>query len=207
MARASAKHESSSAYHHGDLPAALLRAVAEIIEEHGVGAVSLREAARRAGVSHGAPAHHFKHKAGLLSAFAADGFCKLDAKMREAEQTTVTADASALLKAQGKAYIAFAIENRASFEVMFRPEMLDLESQELHEASTPPFARLLDACAACQAQGHAAHLPLESLATTAWSLVHGLATLWINQHLQLSFPELKLETLTNDAISLLVDGL
>ena len=58
------------AYHHGDLPAALLEAVESAVLEHGPGSVSLRDIARRAGVSHGAPAHHFGNKAGLLTAFA-----------------------------------------------------------------------------------------------------------------------------------------
>ncbi len=62
------------AYHHGDLRRALLAAALEAIEESGPAALSLRDLARRAGVSHAAPAHHFGDKAGLLTALAAEGF-------------------------------------------------------------------------------------------------------------------------------------
>ena len=72
----------SDNYHHGDLQNALLQAVGEIIEEKGVGAVSLREAARRAGVSHSAPAHHFGDKIGMLTAFARKGFEEFGSRQR-----------------------------------------------------------------------------------------------------------------------------
>ena len=78
-------------YHHGDLPAALLDAVAAAVAEHGVTGVSLRDVARRAGVSHGAPAHHFGSKAGMLTAFATRGY-QLLASFVLAEVTAAAAD-------------------------------------------------------------------------------------------------------------------
>jgi AcrR family transcriptional regulator len=92
------------AYHHGDLPAALLAAVREAITDNGVSGVSMRDVARRAGVSHSAPAHHFGSKAGLLMAFAAEGFRLLAQAMRSEVEAQSTADAVAQVAAVGQAY-------------------------------------------------------------------------------------------------------
>jgi AcrR family transcriptional regulator len=75
---------SSSRYHHGDLRRALFDALGEAVLEVGPAAVSLRDLARRAGVSHAAPAHHFGGKRGLLTAFAAEGHRLLAQALREA---------------------------------------------------------------------------------------------------------------------------
>jgi AcrR family transcriptional regulator len=85
----------SKAYHHGDLANALLTAAAQAIEAHGVAAVSLRDIARRAGVSHGAPAHHFKDKAGLLTALATQGHLLLRDALNTAYQVLLDAIAAA----------------------------------------------------------------------------------------------------------------
>src|SRR5690606_36808708 len=69
-------------YHHGDLRRALLAATEELLEAEGIEAFTLREVARRAGVSHGAPAHHFGDVRGLLSEFTAESFAQLSAAMR-----------------------------------------------------------------------------------------------------------------------------
>src|SRR3954452_9304586 len=104
-------------YHHGDLRRTLLAAAAEVIEEQGPTALSLRDLARRAGVSHAAPTHHFGDKAGLLTALATDGYDLL-----AAELTKEWAASHSFLE-QGVAYVRFAIEHRAHFEVMFRPDL------------------------------------------------------------------------------------
>ena len=70
-----------TAYHHGDLRSALLRASLALIDEAGIGALSLREVARKAGVSHNAPYHHFKDRGSLLAALVEDGFAALDTLM------------------------------------------------------------------------------------------------------------------------------
>ena len=104
-------------YHHGDLRRALLDAAAEVIAEQGPAALSLRDLARRAGVSHAAPMHHFGDKAGLLTALATEGYDLLAAEL--AEEWAVT---HSFLE-QGVAYVRFAIRHRAHFEVMFRPDL------------------------------------------------------------------------------------
>src|SRR5690349_24467205 len=102
-------------YHHGDLPEALLKATAQLVQEQGVGALSLREVARRAGVSHGAPAHHFGDKAGLLTALATQGFELFTAALRKARDEAGT-EPLRRFAATGYAYVLFASEHRAHFE-------------------------------------------------------------------------------------------
>ena len=146
----------------------------QAILEVGPAAVSLRDLARRTGVSHAAPAHHFGDKAGLLTAVAADGFRRLAATLREVYEAT-----GSFLEV-GVAYVGFAVNHRAHFEVMFRPELYRTDDPELVRARDaarallyPPAADLTNTADADDARA----------AVAAWSLVHGLATLWLNQNL------------------------
>jgi AcrR family transcriptional regulator len=162
-------------YHHGDLPRALLEAAVQAIAEVGPAAVSLRDLARRTGVSHAAPAHHFGDKAGLLTAVAADGFRRLAATLGEAYEAT-----GSFLEV-GVAYVGFAVTHRAHFEVMFRPELYHSDDPELVRARDAARALLYPPAA------EAANRPDSGgdlrAGAAAWSLVHGLATLWLNQNL------------------------
>jgi AcrR family transcriptional regulator len=159
-------------YHHGDLPRALLEAATQAIAEVGPAAVSLRDLARRTGVSHAAPAHHFGDKAGLLTAVAADGFQRLAATLGQTYQAT-----GSFLEV-GVAYVRFAVTHRAHFEVMFRPELYHTDDPELVQAREQARALLYPPAA------EAANSPDDvRAAVAAWSLVHGLATLWLNHNL------------------------
>ena len=162
-------------YHHGDLPRALLEAAVEAIEEVGPAALSLRDLARRAGVSHAAPAHHFGDKAGLLTAVAADGFRRLAATLGQ------TYEATGSFLEVGVAYVRFAVTHRAHFEVMFRPELYRTDDPELVRARDVARALLYPPAAevANRPDGDA---DLRA-GVAAWSLVHGLATLWLNHNL------------------------
>jgi AcrR family transcriptional regulator len=157
-------------YHHGDLPRALLDAAVQAILEVGPAAVSLRDLARRAGVSHAAPAHHFGDKAGLLTAVAADGFRRLAATLGETYEAT-----GSFLE------VGFAVTHRAHFEVMFRPELYHPDDPELVRAREQARALLYPPA------GEAANSPNGGgdvrAGVAAWSLVHGLATLWLNHNL------------------------
>src|SRR4051812_41539334 len=115
----------SRPYHHGDLRRTLLTAAAEAIAESGPAALSLRDLARRAGVSHAAPTHHFGDKAGLLTALAAEGYNRL------ADELTEEWAASQSFLEQGVAYVRFAIKHRAHFEVMFRPDLYHVNDPAL----------------------------------------------------------------------------
>lgn len=169
-------------YHHGDLPAALLAAVDEIVREGDVGAVSLRAAARRTGVSHAAPAHHFGDKAGLLTAYAAQGFAALRTRLLEAGQRA-TADGTPALHTMGLAYVRFAVEHPGHFAVMFRTELIDQERHGFRAVCDGAFEVLLDAVRAARGDLDPAHPEILRAAAGAWSIVHGFATLWLGGNL------------------------
>jgi AcrR family transcriptional regulator len=162
-------------YHHGDLRRALLDVAIQAILEVGPAAVSLRDLARRTGVSHAAPAHHFGDKAGLLTAVAVDGFERLAAALREAYQAT-----GSFLEV-GVAYVRFAATHRAHFEVMFRPELYRTDDPELVRARDAARALLYPPAAEAATSPDAGGDVRAGVA--AWSLVHGLATLWLNHNL------------------------
>ena len=162
-------------YHHGDLPRALLEAALQAIVEVGPAAVSLRDLARRTGVSHAAPAHHFGDKAGLLTAVATDGFRRLAATLGQTYRAT-----GSFLEV-GVAYVGFAVAHRAHFEVMFRPELYRTDDPELVRAREQARA-LLYPPAGEAANGPDGRDELRA-GVAAWSLVHGLATLWLNHNL------------------------
>jgi AcrR family transcriptional regulator len=157
-------------YHHGDLRRALLDAAAEAITEAGPAALSLRDLARRAGVSHAAPTHHFGDKKGLLTALATEGFERLAAAL------TTTWSATGSLLELGVAYVGFATAHRAHFEVMWRPDLYHADDHTLAAARARAGESL---------RAGAAHLPdgstgPEKADLAAWSLAHGFATLWIS---------------------------
>jgi AcrR family transcriptional regulator len=162
-------------YHHGDLPRALLEAALQAIAEVGPAAVSLRDLARRTGVSHAAPAHHFGDKAGLLTAVAADGFRRLAATLGDTYQAT-----GSFLEV-GVAYVGFAVTHRAHFEVMFRPELYHGDDPELVRARDAARALLYPPAAEAATSPDGDDNVRAGVA--AWSLVHGLATLWLNHNL------------------------
>ena len=156
-------------YHHGNLRPALLSAAIEEIAESGPAAMSLRGVARRAGVTHAAAAYHFGDRAGLLTAVAAEGFGLVADALREAQQRT-----GSFLEV-GVAYVRFAVTHRAHFEVMYRPELYNRDD-----------AALVRARAAAAALLYGSEVPdTEHLAegVAAWSIVHGVATLWLNGNL------------------------
>jgi AcrR family transcriptional regulator len=162
-------------YHHGDLRAAVLAAAIEVISESGPAAVSLRDLARRAGVSHAAPAHHFGDKAGLLTAVAADGFELLADALERAGS-----DGGSFLEV-GVAYVGFAVDHRAHFEVMYRPDLYH-QDDPVVVAGRQRGARALYGGAGALPTGVAGDDRLVT-GVAAWSLVHGFAMLWLNGNL------------------------
>jgi AcrR family transcriptional regulator len=162
-----------------DLRRELLDAAAALIAESGPGAVSLREIARRCGVSHAAPAHHFADRAALLAALATEGFRGLADALTAAGEAE-HGDATTRLMALGRAYVTYAAGAPGHFPVMFRPELVDCGDAELLEARMVAFRRLEDAVAAAQDEGWATGASRDAAVLTAWTSVHGLATLWLD---------------------------
>jgi AcrR family transcriptional regulator len=159
-------------YHHGNLRQAVLSAAVDAITEVGPAGVSLRDLARRAGVSHAAPAHHFGDKAGLLTALAAEGYGLLADALADAQVRTED------FLEVGVAYVRFAVDHRAHFEVMFRPDLYHPDD---------PAVRAARERASNALSGGIGSLPSGRAGTdariagvAAWSLVHGFATLSLN---------------------------
>lgn len=158
-------------YHHGDLRRAILTAALDVIAADGPSALSLRDLARRAGVSHAAPAHHFKDRTGLLTAIAAEGFGLLADTLHEAVD----------LKDAGVRYVRFAREHPAHFQVMFTPELLRADDLELSTARTLAGDALRGAVSAVRPETLGIDARLAGVA--AWSLAHGFATLLLGHNL------------------------
>ncbi|MER6248713.1 TetR/AcrR family transcriptional regulator [Streptomyces griseorubiginosus] len=158
-------------YHHGDLRRAILGAALDVIAAEGPAALSLRDLARRAGVSHAAPAHHFKDRTGLLTAIAAEGFGLLAAALKEAAD----------LKDAGVRYVRFAREHPAHFQVMFAPGLLRADDLELTTGRALAADALRSAVSGVRAEDFGIDARLAGVA--AWSLAHGFATLLLGHNL------------------------
>lgn len=164
----SVERDPERGYHHGELRAALVTAAIDLIAEHGVPGLSLRECARRAGVSHAAPYRHFADKAALLWAIAEDGFAALGAAGLRAMDGL--SDPDARLDAYGAAYVRFAFEHPVQHRVMFT------------SAIEPPAGRVTPSDDAFVLLERSASLAAPdadpSLAALArWALPHGLSML------------------------------
>src|SRR5262252_7607274 len=128
-------------YHHGDLRAAILRAAAQLLEKQGVEGLSLREAARRARVSHYAPYRHFPSKEALLAALAARGFERFQEELAGAER-------AGGFRGRGEAYIRFALANPQLFRLMFGTGLSIAGDANLREQASRAFGGLQQAIAA-----------------------------------------------------------
>jgi len=163
-------------HHHGALRRALLDAVAEIVLEDGPEAVTLRECARRAGVSHSAAAPHFGDKRGLLTAFAAEGEARLAGAMHMMlDALPEGAGPEARMAATGRGYIAFARACPAHFRLMSRGDLIDQTDPAWRAEAERTFALLTEAMEAVSpnldARARRARL------TLAWAGVHGYCSL------------------------------
>jgi AcrR family transcriptional regulator len=159
--------------------AGLLAAARAELAEHGRSAISLRAVARRAGVSHAAPKHHFGDRAGLLTAVATDGFDALSAALRRVLPPDVT-PSPGVLADLGRAYIEFGLAHPGLFDLMFRPGELHVDDPALVRAQRAAIG-ILSATAdrlvpPVRAPGTGPDAP-SSLALSSWALVHGLVVL------------------------------
>ncbi len=178
MARPTAKDR----YHHGDLRAALLDAAEAELRAHGVEGFTLRGCARRAEVSHAAPAHHFGDARGLLTALAAIGYTRFLATQARHKQGA-TPDAQAQLVAAGLGYIDFARANPALFRLIFASDRPDHDNPALCAAARAAFDQLVGDVAAALGDGPQASAQGRAMVASTWALVHGMADLLITGRL------------------------
>lgn len=176
-------------YHHGHLRRALLDAALQVLTEEGLAGLTLRAVARRAGVTEAAPYHHFASKSALVEALVVETLQQLAQALQEAAQATPGTPLDQLV-ATGVAYVHFALEHRASFQILYRPELRQLSRptpdadgiarSPIDRAGMAAYHVLLDALVACQQAGEVVPGDPLLLALTAWATVHGLAQLLLD---------------------------
>ncbi len=167
----STSRRKARSYHHGDLRTSILQAAGEILEKEGLDAVTLREVARRAGVSHNAPSRHFPDREALLAALAGAGFRTLS----EAQRTALEAGGA---RGLGEAYVRFALGHPQRFRLMFGGRVSISSHPALKEAAMITFDSVVKAMAT-RVPGPGAR----DAAVAAWSLVHGLALLLLDDRI------------------------
>ncbi|MCA9565491.1 MAG: TetR/AcrR family transcriptional regulator [Myxococcales bacterium] len=168
-------------YHHGDLRDSLIHAALELVETQGVGGLSLRAAARRAGVSHAAPYRHFKDKEALLAAAAEQGYRELgnylQGKLDKLGEGKVE-------RVQGlaQAYVEFARQNTPQFRLMFGPSIPDKTIYpELQKASGDAFRLVMQATKEAYEAGDLTGPSYQQVGMSAWALTHGIASLYVDR--------------------------
>lgn len=166
----------NTAYHHGNLRQALLTAARELASENTIDSITLREVARRAGVSHAAPYHHFTDKRALLRAIALDAFTELNTKLQ-----CQHLEPEARLYSIGLEYIRFALTHPTEFRFMFRKNLCEPKGapDELTDTANQSFEILIEAIRALQATRSVIAENPQELALMVWSAIHGLASLLI----------------------------
>jgi len=167
---------SSKAYHHGNLRQVLIETGLKLIEEKGVQALTLREIGERIGVSRMAPYRHFADKAALVAAISVEGFT-LFAEALENARERAKPDFSSRLTAMGVAYVRFATEHPAYFEVMFGPLASPANEEPGEGPGARAFGLLEDTIREGQASGDVQAGDSRALALLAWAMVHGISAL------------------------------
>jgi AcrR family transcriptional regulator len=162
-------------YHHGHLREALLQAAIQLIAEVGPAGFTLREVARRAGVSHNAPYRHFADREELLAAVAVEGFRELDEAMLNAVKHQRSSVAR--LKRAGLAYVEFALRRPEHFTVMFDAAVSEHKTPDSVKVAEQAFGTLLGLVKSCQDEGRLPSGDVHQFALLAWSMVHGVAKL------------------------------
>jgi len=190
----------------GDLPRRLLACTTTILRERGVAFVSLRAVAQLAGVSHGAPGYYFKSKAGLLAAYATEGFQHV-ASLVEAAMAAAGTDPRRRLAAAGHAYIDFALGSPEQFGLMFRREMHGAGDADLERASARLFKLVASTVQSAAKQRLIRIEDADRVAATAWATAHGFATLLIEGRMPARLPTADPALLARRSLDLLVASL
>lgn len=190
-------------YHHGNLKATLVKAAFQLVNRFGVEGFTLREVARRAGVSHNAPYRHFRSKEDLVAALAAEGFRQLHRALRKGVDGA--ADPQSALRAASRAYLHFGLSNPARFHVMFHAAFERQKYGEYTAAygeSLALLSELLRACGPVLSQNAA----LEATGELIWASVHGITELGMATRLRHGVAD-ELEHLVDASVDSLLRGL
>ncbi len=193
-------------YHHGDLPNALRRAAVDVIDDRGLGGFSLREVARRAGVSHAAPAHHFGDTTGLLTSLGVEAFEHLE---RETAAAAATAeDPVERLREVGRAYVRIGVDHPAHCQVLFRDDVVDTADPAYRAAGDAAYA-VLERAVDDVAEAVNPDLDRDRGAKLCWAAMQGLIVLhtsMANLDAEAGRDPATLDELVVDLTDLIIDG-
>ena len=190
-------------YHHGDLRRVIVETAASMLSEENGWQFTLREVARRAGVSHGAPYKHFPDKDALLAELALRGFDQLGEQMRAAVTSTPRSVRKAIL-AVAHAYIKFGLGNRSLYRLMFTASGAATQGIQLSERALATMGVLLELLQRGQQSGVFKRKPVQGQAAACWAQVHGLTMLSIDRML---VPEKVGDAPVEAALGTLLEGL
>lgn len=187
---------ASPAVEPSELRERILAASVKLIEQEGLAKLSLREVARRAGVTHQAPYHYFADREAILGEIAEQGFRMLTASIEASvyDKRWTARQIPDRIVAMGRAYVEFACDHPAHFRIMFRPELVDLEKCPGAKAEgEKAFNILIRTVSDAVEAGLPVSASQQALATTLWSLVHGLACLILDGPLAIKMPDAQRE--------------
>lgn len=197
---------AKQAYHHGDLKNNLLTVAEALLEEKGAAAISLREVAKLAGVSHTAPYRHFSDKHALLCALGQIGYIRLAQAMQDSVQQARD-EPLQQLRLGFNAYVRHATAHPEMAHLMFGGTLYPFESNaELKQSASLAFEGLLQIIRNGQAAGLYVEQPTQILATAVWSQAHGLAMLATGKQMG-ELTQTELTKMTEESLELLLNGL
>lgn len=188
-------------YHHGDLKNALIKAGVEILAREGIGKLSLRKVALKAGVSHTAPYAHFSDKQSLIAAISTEGFQKLSKALDSAIKSHADNPKKQLIES-AQTYVKFALANKDIFKIMFSSALeKEKEYPAFVEISQKTFIQVVDIIRACQEAGIIKSGEADVLAVIIWGQVHGIISLAIEGQISHTILEKKsLQEIVTQAI-------
>lgn len=190
-------------YYAGDLRRDVMQQALTAVAEAGVASVSLRDLARRLGVSHAAPHNHFPDKRALFTALATDGLQRLAATIAEFVERAGE-DPLERLAASGRAYLRFAAEHAAAFDVIWRVDVLNVEDSDYRRAAGSLDAGFTDIVVAALGRGRLSHEDPAQLVLLAWAFPHGLAMLHSAGAVRSDFPGVAREAIDDAHVDLMV---
>jgi AcrR family transcriptional regulator len=203
FAMTSEPRPARAGYHHGNLIEALLEATIALIEDKGVESLSVREVAKRAGVSPGAPFRHFASKTALLTAVAEQAMNRLTEAVSTELQKAGNADPVAALRAVGRGYLNWALANPTHFQVISSRTLIDFhESGKLvaeNEAIREIMVKLIDD--ARERRLLRDGISAQDLILSSRAFIYGVARMWIDGH----FPEWRVARPPEEAMSAALD--
>jgi AcrR family transcriptional regulator len=195
-------------YHHGDLYDQILCAACKLIEEKSIASLSLREIAKKVGVSHTAPYRHFKDKESLLAGIAGVGFSQLSTQLADVVASYAN-DPAAQLQEAGHGYVRLAMDNPQCTHLMFSGILpCDDTYPELKSLGDAAFSGLKTIIEEGQASGVFKSGDVETLALATWSAIHGLALLLIGGNLpEILSISVDVRQITDAVTSTMLEGL